>query len=742
MSKIRDIFQFILVIGTVLLLVVLGWHVTSMMRNAITRSAIDAYQQTEMEVVRSVARSAEYYASRAIESGSSDAEAIDRIEQEIFSAFVEPVRLLENGDAWIYAPDHVVYDKSSDFPEAYRGKSMGEIFEMQKLEGASHYSEMADDVKNGRAGVGWYVWLPEKGKEIAAWTPVRAGKSLWVIGLSTPLPEILQSTGASSQIRSTWILMAAMTVLALALLVVWTVTEIRRRRMEEALRENERRFESVVDTAADAIVTVDPSGRIVSWNGAAERQFGCPSRNALGATLDAFLLTENGERPVSWGSASGEAVRYLGVRANGIRFPADVSSAAWSAHGGFYTTHIIRDMSLHEDAERQRWDLEQKLQRAQRMESLGILAGGVAHDLNNMLTPIVGYADILAQDVPADSPLRNPLIELQRSGKKAGAIVQDLLTLGRRGSYEMAPLDLSEIAREFLRSAQFIDARQRNPNVIVEDRLGAECKPIMGSAPHLTTVLLNLALNAFEAMPKGGRMLIGTSHRFLEAPYLGYEKIVEGEYTVLEVEDTGIGIEAQDLERIFEPFYTKKKMGRSGSGLGLAVVYGVVQDHHGRVDLRSEPGKSTRFSLWFPCSEEKPALARPEPRDLRGTEAVLVVDDQVEQRTVASMLLSRYGYSVATAEHGRAAVAYLRDHSPDILVLDMIMQEDFDGLDCWREIVRIRPDQKAIIVSGFAETERVKEAKRLGAGEFVRKPYTAEELAAAIRRELARSKRT
>jgi PAS domain S-box-containing protein len=847
----------------------------------IMRSAISAYQDTETEIVRNVGRSIQSFVANRLGATFATAGVGEAIEQDIFRLFVDPVRLLQSGDAWIYAPDHVVYDKSSDFPDKYRGKSMEEVFAIQKLDGASHYEEMTAAVMAAQEGIGWYVWLPAKGPEIAAWSPVKVGPFTWVVGLSTPLKEILDSTGAARQIRTSREILGALTLLVLALLVVGGLAETRRSRfeallkeqkdlslklgallpldeclqmcastasrllrgravsiyladqatgrfilhvstnqgvlpvewepdprtvqalvhpnafqrtfvergatavtiapitedgraigciaaidrprcttasfrrraleavaavlatamgrlrMEESLRENERRFKSVVDTAADAIVTVAPSGRIVFWNKAAWLSFGISAEKAAGAALSDFIALRTGEREDGAPEREGKA-RLLGVRADGTRFPIEISSAAWGTRDGTFTTHVIRDMSMHERAEKERWELQQRLQRAERMESLGILAGGVAHDLNNMLTPIVGYADIMMSDVPPDSPLRESLSELYRSARRAGAIVQDLLTLGRRGTVEMGPLDLNGIVRECLASPAFLEAQARAPGVSPTRDLAPDLRPIRGSAPHLLTLVANLVLNGFEAMPKGGRLTLSTSNRTLAEPLAGYERIEAGDYAVLEVADAGPSIEAKDLERIFEPFYTKKKMGRSGSGLGLAVVYGVAHDHGGRVDVRTTAGSGTVFEVWLPASSEQPLRAEHALHDLRGTERVLIVDDQADVRLVASRLLGRYGYSVQTAESGRAAIAWLRGHAVDLVVLDMIMEEDFDGLDCWREIVRMHPRQKGIIVSGFAETDRVQEAKRLGVGAFVKKPYSAEELAVAVRLELAR----
>jgi CheY-like chemotaxis protein len=220
----------------------------------------------------------------------------------------------------------------------------------------------------------------------------------------------------------------------------------------------------------------------------------------------------------------------------------------------------------------------------------------------------------------------------------------------------------------------------------------------------------------------------------------GFETIPEGEYVRLRIADAGIGIPAPDLERIFEPFYTKKKMGRSGTGLGMAVVWGTVKDHGGYIDARSVEGRGTVFDLYFPVTRqdvEKEMEELPIDRYRGAGESVLVVDDIKEQRDLAAFMLKRLNYQVDTVASGAEAVAYIRRKPTDILVLDMILEPDMDGLETYRQILAIAPGQKAIIASGFSESERVLEAQRLGAGRYIRKPYRMEQIGMALREQLS-----
>ena len=399
---------------------------------------------------------------------------------------------------------------------------------------------------------------------------------------------------------------------------------------------------------------------------------------------------------------------------------------------------VFTDITELKQAEEELRKSQEKLERARRMESLGVLAGGVAHDLNNLLGPMMAYPDLMLMDLPQDSPLCEDVRQIKLAAQRSAAMVQDLLTLARRGIYRTAPLNLNVVIDEYLRSPAHLELERAHPDIIVRVDLASDLLNVMGSPVHLSKMVMNLVTNAFEAMPQGGTLTVSTRCVALERPLTAYEQIAAGEYVVLQVADTGIGIEPEDVGRIFEPFYTKKEMGRSGSGLGLAVVYGVAHDHKARIDLRTEVGVGSTFFVYFPVTRDLFSIGEQQEGDYTGSESVLVIDDLQEQRDVATRLLSSLGYRVTAVDGGRAALCYLADHRADILVLDMIMGDSLDGLDTYREIVRLYPGQKAVIASGFSETERVKEAELLGVGQFVRKPYTLNSLGKAVRSELDR----
>ena len=407
---------------------------------------------------------------------------------------------------------------------------------------------------------------------------------------------------------------------------------------------------------------------------------------------------------------------------------------------GFIEGSIV-DITAHKRAEEEKQLLQERLQRSEKMEALGTLAGGVAHDLNNVLGIVVGYSEMLLDEIETSSPLRNDVVKIMEGGQRSAAIIQDLLTLARRGVQARKVFNLNDAIRDCLKAPELEKILLLNPKVRVKTTLDPDLLNILGSPIHIDKTIINLVTNAVESMPSGGMLTITTDNQHLDKPVHGYDAINDGDYIVLSITDTGEGIPDKDIKRIFEPFYTKKVMGKSGTGLGLAVVWGTVKDHNGYIDVQSEVGKGTSFILYFPVTREE--LAKTEatiPLSEYGgnDETILVIDDIKEQRELAAKMLGKMNYKVHTVASGEDAVQYLRTEKVDLLVLDMIMDPGMDGLDTYKAILEIHPKQKAIIVSGFSETGRVAEAKVLGAGDYIRKPYLIERLGLAVRRELDR----
>jgi signal transduction histidine kinase len=324
---------------------------------------------------------------------------------------------------------------------------------------------------------------------------------------------------------------------------------------------------------------------------------------------------------------------------------------------------LQEEMLERSRVEAARRELEERLVRSQKMEALGLLAGGVGHDLNNVLSGVVSYPDFLLYGMPDDHPLRKAITTIRDSGLKAAAIVQDLLALARRGAMQTCVLDLNQdIIQDYLLSPEYAGHLARHPGIRIETSLDPGLMRINGSPVHLKKSVMNLVINAMEAQPEGGTIRIATANIPQDGP-------LECACVRLRIEDDGVGISPEDQKKIFEPFYTRKVMGRSGTGLGMTVVWGTVQDHHGSITLRSELGRGSTFDLYFPATTDpdQPAAGSVPAAAYRGRgERILVVDDLEEQRTLASEVLLQLNYQVATAASGEAALDYLRTGSADL----------------------------------------------------------------------------
>jgi PAS domain S-box-containing protein len=516
------------------------------------------------------------------------------------------------------------------------------------------------------------------------------------------------------------------------------------------LKSSENQLNSVIKTIPDVVFRLDPAGRITFISPAILKYEKRPEemigkhileivhpedrdaanyrinerRTGARATSDVEMRLLLFQKTMPDGDQRG----YFRISAEGVYASEKPRKASFLGTQG-----IARDIS-------KRKQLEHQLEQSQKMEAIGNLAAGVAHDLNNILSGLFSYPELLLIDLPRDSPMRSGLETIQKSGQKAAAIVQDMLSLARRGTDFSEVVNLNAVITEFLSAPEFKRTQEIHPDVNVQTHLSDDLMNVKGSKIHLNKVVMNLVLNAAEAMPAGGTITLATQNRYMDTAQAGYEVIPEGEYVEFSIADEGVGIAPSDLFRIFEPFYTRKRMGQSGTGLGMTVVWATVKDHKGYLDLHSREGEGTRFDIFLPATREA-TIAEDRKfvlQDYTGTEHILVVDDIAEQREITERMLKKLGYRVTSLPSGEAAVDYLQSNSPDLLVLDMIMEPGIDGLETYRRIISVKPGQKAIIASGFSESDRVKALQKLGAGAYIRKPYTLETIGMAIRKELSR----
>ena len=523
-----------------------------------------------------------------------------------------------------------------------------------------------------------------------------------------------------------------------------------RKRAEEKLRESEKMYRELYDFLPIPVYEMDLEANITSVNRAIYETFGGTEED-LKKGFRAWQLLSPEEIEKSSKNIQRllkgeqiEGTEYTLMRLDGSVFPAIViSSVIYSNGKPVGLRGAIVDITERRQAEEERRNLETKLQRAQKMEALGLMAGGVAHDLNNMLSAFVSLPELMLMDIPEkNQKLRREIQMIMSSGQRTAAIVDDLLTITRGVTMARDVLNLNKVVQEYMRSPEFQKLRQFHPGIEVVTELADDLLPIRGSRVHLMKALMNLVSNASEAFRSSdsGVVSVSTQNRYVDTPLEGYERINIGEYAVLVVRDNGLGISPEDMERIFEPFYTKKVMGRSGTGLGLSVVWNTVTGHDGYIHVESGSG-GTGFELYFPITRES-VSEQEKPLDLkqyqgRG-EKVLVVDDELDQRVIAVDILSKLGYQADAVSGGQEALEFLKEHEVDILLLDMVMP-GMDGCETFRRIVQLKPGQKAVIASGFSLSDRVKKAQGLGAGAYIRKPYSVEKLGLAIKTKLDKS---
>lgn len=524
--------------------------------------------------------------------------------------------------------------------------------------------------------------------------------------------------------------------------------EEERNRAEQAVRRSEQKFRSLIETTSDWVWEVDKNGIYTYSSPKVKDLLGYEPDEIIGKRMTDTMSQDESDRiselfkDIVVSKMPFSRMENINLHKDGKQVVIETNGVPIRDENGELLGYrgIDRDITERKKEEEKRKKLEESLQRSEKMEAMGSLAGRAAHDLNNVLSGIVGYPDLLLMQIPKESPLTKPILAMQQSGEKAAAIVQDLLTMTRRGVVATKIVGINDIISSYLQSPEHEKLLSYNHGIKIETALATDLLNISGSFHHISKCVMNLVSNAAEAMPKGGNISISTANRYIDRPVSGYESVEEGDYVIFTISDTGTGIHSDDLDKIFEPFYSKKVMGKSGTGLGMVVVWGTVKDHNGYINVNSKVGKGTTFTLYFPATREKKTKDE-KPLNIENYmgkgESILIIDDISEQRKIASTMLTQLGYTVSAVSSGEKALKYLKEYSADLIVLDMIMEPGMDGLDTYKKIIKLHPEQKTIIASGFSETERVKEAQKLGAGQYIKKPYTLQNIGIAARNELA-----
>jgi PAS domain S-box-containing protein len=494
----------------------------------------------------------------------------------------------------------------------------------------------------------------------------------------------------------------------------------------------------------DAIVGVERDGKIVLVNGQAEQLFGYPRDQLTGQLVELLVpkrfrkihpkhrssyFDEPRTRPM------GAGVELFAVRRDGTEFPVEISLSSIELEGETIATAAIRDISERAESEREK-ALQEQLDRARRLESVGQLAGGIAHDFNNILGVIMNYAEFVGEELEANSPARDDVEEIRRAAERAAALTRQLLIFSRREVVKPELLDLRELFAEL----ENLLRRALGERVELDSKFAEDLHTVEADPSQIEQVLVNLSVNARDAMPEGGRLLIEAENVELDEEYTHmHPDTGAGLYIRLKVSDTGVGMDKETVERVFEPFFTTKS---EGTGLGLATVYGIVTAAGGRIDVYSEPEIGTTVKIHLPATSAMPLEDEPEA----GTEAsgrgevVLVVEDEPDVRRMAERILTKGGYSVIGTGEGTEAVTICRPGGQrvDLLLTDVIMPEML-GTELVERIHLLRPDLPVIYMSGYSHEVLAPQAlTKNGSSAFIEKPFSAQALRATVRELLDR----
>jgi two-component system cell cycle sensor histidine kinase/response regulator CckA len=513
--------------------------------------------------------------------------------------------------------------------------------------------------------------------------------------------------------------------------MVMDVTQ--RKQAEEALRESEERYRLLAETAGEMILVTDLDGRIVYVNKAGLDIAGYREDEIVGMNVSDVLPSDQvgpfNERMAKHLSGDEGLCFYETeiMTKEGQRVQAEINSSLLMNHGKpSGILHTARDVT-----ERKR--LEAQLQQAQKMEAIGTLAGGIAHDFNNVLMGIQGHASLVLLQIASNHPHVVHLRGVEQLVQKGAELTKQLLGFARGGKYEVKGTDLNELAQ---RSSEMFGRTRKE--IKIHEKYDKEIWPVEVDQGQIEQVLLNLYVNAWQAMPRGGDLYIETSNTILDKNYTKPFNVEHGRYVRISVTDTGVGMDKATQLRIFDPFFTTREMGR-GTGLGLASAYGIIKNHGGIINVYSEKGQGATFNIYLPASDKKVAAQTRSIGDeiLSGTETVLLADDEEAILEVAEEILSAIGYGVLLAKSGEEAIALYskKQGDVDLVILDMIMP-GVSGGEVYDEIKKLNPKAKVLLSSGYSLEGQASEIMERGCNGFIQKPFNIQELSKRIREVL------
>ena len=499
--------------------------------------------------------------------------------------------------------------------------------------------------------------------------------------------------------------------------------------------EEHSRYKELFENVDDAVYILDQEGNIVEANEAAYSQLGYSRDDFFKLNLTRIIQQEDANsiiKQLGQGGLKKITLETSHYTTRGKAIAVEIHSRAITYRGRNVILNVARDISQRIEAEEEKKRLEAQLTHAQKMEAIGTLAGGVAHDFNNLLMGIQGYLSLMRLDTEPDHPHDKYLHGIEENVGSAANLTEQLLGFARKGKYTPRPTNLNDIVekstRMFTRTRKEITVVKRTEDKIwnVEIDRG-----------QIEQVLINLYLNAWHAMPEGGDLFIQTENIVLSQEYCQPHELRGGPYVKVSVTDTGIGMNQKTMNRIFEPFFTTKDVGK-GTGLGLASAYGIIKNHNGIIRVYSEMGHGTTFNIYLPVSEAEEVISEEIKADMvKGTETVLLVDDEEGPIMVEELMLKELGYRVMPARSGREAIELYQNHenSFDLVALDMIMPE-MSGKETYERLKEIDPDVKVLLVSGYSLNKQIEELMDLGCNGFIQKPFDILQLSQKIREVL------
>ena len=505
------------------------------------------------------------------------------------------------------------------------------------------------------------------------------------------------------------------------------------RQRNEALHLSENRMAAIINSSLDAIICVDADLRISVFNPAAAALFQCPAMEAMNSSLARFLPDAMPAIAATQVSSHTRLDEVSGLTANGQPLTLEVSVSCERHPQGNITTLFARDLTA-------RKAMEAQLRESHKMQAIGTMAGGIAHDFNNILGAILGNAALAMEDAGPDSPAQVSLIQIEKAGQRARDLVRQILTFSRNEAPRRDPVKLADVVQECKRLLKVT----LPTNLKLQAQIDADTPDVLADSTQVGQALFNLCTNAIHAMgSKRGTVRIELGHAHLDALQAEPLGLLPGHYATLTVRDTGSGIDPATLQRLFEPFFTTKQVGQ-GTGLGLAVVHGVMRTHMGTVDVQSTPGVGSAFTLYFPALDEAVEAIEPEPvKTRRRTSSntasghVMYVDDDQALVFLMQRALSRKGLKVSTYTDPQQALAALRDNPADIdlLVTDYNMP-GYSGVDLLRDVATIRPGLPVALASGYVTPEIEQAAQAAGARALIHKPNDVEEMCETVQRLL------